>query len=315
MTTNKRKPVRILRGVRVSEISSVDRGAGEGCHVVLRKRDGRPDYEELFGEIFGVKKKPVRAWEWRPSLRKNTDISLPPADDDEGVDAELEDDEADDESTPHFLAGSDVDEATGSTDKLERVEDAMEKNMQTHTELMSAVVKKYGITAFAKSVAEGDVSCSEFEQTKLINEHCARKGLSFEKMFTAQDERGVTLRKAIMAARDAGFLSRTSAMSKAQPQFSNRSSEPFHAAGAVDGPAGKPGRATLTPRFVGGRAAQRVDDPRSALDQLNELADAQRRQNTELTEAGAFARVYADPKNAELVRRERDENRPRATAW
>ena len=34
-----------------------------------------------------------------------------------------------------------------------------------------------------------------------------------------------------------------------------------------------------------------------------------------LSESGAFARVYEDKANAELVRREREENRPTSAAW
>ena len=40
--TDKRKPVRILHNIRVDEISCVDKGAGENCRVVMRKRDSRP---------------------------------------------------------------------------------------------------------------------------------------------------------------------------------------------------------------------------------------------------------------------------------
>jgi hypothetical protein len=58
-SNNKRKPVRVLSRLRVSEVSVVDRGAGEGCHVMLRKRNGKPDYEAFFGKIFGVEKKRI----------------------------------------------------------------------------------------------------------------------------------------------------------------------------------------------------------------------------------------------------------------
>jgi hypothetical protein len=38
--------------------------------------------------------------------------------------------------------------------------------------------------------------------------------------------------------------------------------------------------------------------------------DAQRAEHPTLSEAQVFAQVYTDPKNAELARREREENRP-----
>jgi hypothetical protein len=95
-------------------------------------------------------------------------------------------------------------------------------------------------------------------------------------------------------------------------------STPHYLASADDGSKGTPGRATLTPRvsgFSGKPAQQNVDDPKTALAQLQELVDAQRAQHPELSEAGAFARVYLDPANKDLAARERAENRPVATAW
>jgi hypothetical protein len=54
-----------------------------------------------------------------------------------------------------------------------------------------------------------------------------------------------------------------------------------------------------------------VNDPQSALAQLKALVDEQRRQNPTLSEAGAFAQVYAD--NPQLAEQERRENRPTAS--
>jgi hypothetical protein len=207
------------------------------------------------------------------------------------VDAELDSDaDRDDESDE---GGNDGE----SKDQLERAERAMKETttMKSHDELMSAVVKQYGITAFCKSVENGDVRVSEHRLTELISEHCARTGVSFSKLFEAQDERGIALRKAIAAARDAQFVSRTSTLSKAA--------------------AGMPGRATLTPRVTGGRAARAVDNPKSALAELQALVDEQRAQNPELSESQAWQRVYEHPDNQGLAARERAENRPVATGW
>jgi hypothetical protein len=93
------------------------------------------------------------------------------------------------------------------------------------------------------------------------------------------------------AARDQQFLSRTS---KA---------------------AGMPGRATLTPRLTGGAAARAVDNPKSALDELQALVDQQRAVNPALSESQAWQRVYEHPDNQALAARERAENRPVAQAW
>jgi hypothetical protein len=215
----------------------------------------------------------------------NLDVSVSEADDDEGFE-----NPADDDDEGESDAGGE------STDQLERAERAMkmENNMKSHSELMSDVVKRYGITRFCKSVEQGDVRVSEHELTKLIDEQAKRENTSFVKLFEAQDERGIVLRKAIAAARDAQFLSRTSTASKA---------------------AGMPGRATLTPRVTGGRAASAVDNPKSALAELQALVDEQRRQFPALSESQAWQRVYEHPDNRELAQREREENRPVATGW
>jgi hypothetical protein len=72
--TIKRKPVRLLTNLKISEVSAVDRGAGEGCHVLMRKRDGKPDYEAFFGRIFGVKKRHMDGYP--PELCKNLDVPV-----------------------------------------------------------------------------------------------------------------------------------------------------------------------------------------------------------------------------------------------
>ena len=51
--SSKRRP-RILRNLVVEEVSAVDRGAGEGCAVLLRKRDNDEPYNK-FAKIFGAK--------------------------------------------------------------------------------------------------------------------------------------------------------------------------------------------------------------------------------------------------------------------
>jgi hypothetical protein len=302
MSNNKRKPVRVLTDLKISEISAVDKGAGEGCRVMLRKRQ-RPEYESVFHQIFGVKKKQARSfgyavppvtaaalWREAEALRKNDEFITPPADDDEGFDNPDTDADADDDddngSTPHFLGGTPENpEETEPTDQLESAERAMkEKNMKPHS--MSDVVKKHGIVAFCRSVEKGNVHVSEHELTKLISDQAEREGSTFSKLFCAQNEQGIALRKAIDAANNAQWLEKTSTMSKA---------------------------ATLEPRFVGGADARAVNNPKSALAQLKALVDQQRATNPTLSEAGAFAAVYTDPKNADLAARERAENRPVAT--
>ena len=54
------------------------------------------------------------------------------------------------------------------------------------------------------------------------------------------------------------------------------------------------------------------EDARSALEELNELAEQERRRENGMSKAQAFAKVYTDPANAKLAQRERWQNRPRA---
>ena len=194
----KRKPYRILRNVRIDEVSSCDRGAGEGCEVMLMKR--------VYG---GYPPELCRAF------AKNTDVSLPPADDDEGFDnPDFDDEEVDDgESTEHFLAGSpDEDEATGSTDQLERAERGMETTMKSQ---LIDLAKRFGWRTvcenFVKRGSAADVF-SEAEVTGLLTA-VAKKvypdlkpDIAFAKFFSEQTADGELARRTTMAARDAGFV-------------------------------------------------------------------------------------------------------------
>jgi|307.fasta_scaffold153909_2 hypothetical protein len=51
--------------------------------------------------------------------------------------------------------------------------------------------------------------------------------------------------------------------------------------------------------------------PIAALDQLQQLAEQLRKVDPNLTEAQAFTKVYADPKNRDLVRQEHQERMPK----
>jgi outer membrane protein TolC len=53
--------------------------------------------------------------------------------------------------------------------------------------------------------------------------------------------------------------------------------------------------------------------PSPSLAALNKLADRLHETEATLTKEQCFAKVYSDPRNRELVRKERAENRPRLT--
>jgi hypothetical protein len=319
--SNKRKPVRVLSRVKVAEISAVDVGAGEGCHVMLRKRDGKPDYEAFFGRIFGVKKKKDRHFGGYPpelcrQFAKNTDVPLDPdgpinpgGDDSDGTRIERGFGDDDDESARL--------DADADTDADRDDDDDFEKGDSTMDSQLISLAKKFGWRTvcenFVKRGSAADVF-SETEVTQLLTA-VARKAhpdlkpdVAFAKAFSAQTPDGELMRRTTQAARDAGFLSKVGGST---PHF-------LAGDGSGDGEGGaareRYSSASLRPRVTGGRAAQAVDNPRSALDDINRLVAQQRAQNPTLSEAQVFAQVYTDPRNAALVRREREENRPVA-AW
>jgi hypothetical protein len=154
-----------------------------------------------------------------------------------------------------------------------------ETNMQSDSEMMSAVVKRYGITAFCKSVEKGDVQVSEHELTRLIGEDAQRRGLTFSKLFAAQTPEGVTLRKAINATKEAQWV--------------------------------KQGIGPLMPLLPTWSHPKDANDPRDALAQLQDMAYKMRAtaDGSTLSAAQAFSRVYSDPANKDLVAAERAQAR------
>jgi hypothetical protein len=170
---------------------------------------------------------------------------------------------------------------------VHRLHNKRQKKERTHmtttrAEELSAIAKQYGIAAIAKKVVDdGPGGISEHEMTKLITEAAQRAwpelrpAAAFSKMYCGDE----LLRRAVNACKTFDV---------------------------------QPPQLRVAPSQVGGAAAQDVDDATDALAQLEALAAALRRQYPELTREKAFAKVYTDPANVELVKRERFENRPRA---
>jgi hypothetical protein len=66
----------------------------------------------------------------------------------------------------------------------------------------------------------------------------------------------------------------------------------------------------IRPLYVGGSSVD-VDSPEDALAQLEALVAQMRAASPELSKAQAFSRVYQDPANIGLVKRERQQARAR----
>jgi hypothetical protein len=118
---------------------------------------------------------------------------------------------------------------------------------------------------------------TEAEFTEQVKQDCVRTNREFVKVF-AEPEIGQAWR----AARDAAWIK----------------------AGTFAGME----LLSLTPVWSHERD---VGDPKTALQQLNDLAAEQKRRSPELSDAQAFARTYTDPKNARLAALERQQSRAR----
>jgi hypothetical protein len=148
-------------------------------------------------------------------------------------------------------------------------------------------------------------------------------------MFTAQDDTGLALRKAVDIAKNAQFVSKLGG-----------STPHYLADGSV--PTMSPGKATLKPRSSGlsGKPAQQnVNSPRLSISQLQALIDAQRAEadddeggdggehyekllklaeqahaaQPEQSVAQHFEKIYTSREHRETAEAERKANRPRAS--
>jgi hypothetical protein len=295
---------RILKNIRIDEVSAVTKGAGEGTRIVLMKRDTSADnFDEWQKEQAAIAEEQnelhlrKHAPPWRlfnEVFAENTAKSFA---------AVARGDEADrrDEETPadELVDGGNDHHASKVADllvesgkhpnraaaldhllhtahgaallrRLHKHED--QSTMSDYHHKLSELAKRAGIAAIAKAIVDDDAAygIDEHELTNLVIE-CAKRdnpnlsdAQAFAKVFSAQDEAGVILRKAFNVVKAAG----------AAPYFD------------------------LKPVFVGGEDARDVDDPRKVIAQLQELG---RQKWPTATEAVQFANAFTDPANAKLA--------------
>jgi hypothetical protein len=345
MTKQRPRRARVLTNVRVDEISAVAEGAARGAKIMMRKRDSRPDYEAFFGRIFGVKKDTTfGGYPPTPGMRKNLDVhddpdgpinpgGAEPDDDDDADytehlsdDADAGDDDEDDEPTNNDGADPEGAPTKHLDDLVEQLDKQQKDNAMKKLKSLDAV------RVCKAMAADGNAyGTSEHDLVDWLDRYAKAHDTTFVKLYERNDDVGLAIRKAVDIAKNAQFLSRTSTLSKAASSSLtpmqvgvSRIESDDDLQSALDEINALRDKiraelgyrtnkaATLRPRVVGGLAAQNVNNPRSALDQLNALAAEQRRNDKTLSESGAFARVYEDPKNADLAARERAESRPTA---
>jgi hypothetical protein len=143
----------------------------------------------------------------------------------------------------------------------------------------AAIVKQYGPIKLAKFLVD------EPDKATAISEHEFVKacGKDFVKLYTAQDDDGLVMRKAVDLIKQAQFTKRT----VSYPDIR------------------QPTPATLEPRVSGGRAAQDVNNPVDAYSKIEQLAKEQRR---------TFVEVYTDPVYRDLAELERRQARDKLMA-
>ena len=282
---SKQPKPKILTRLRIDEVSAVDRGAGERCRIVLAKRDSDAPRLNLI-DVFTGKLTAAEA------LGIHVDKSAA-GDEAEGLIAEpkhVVDNDGADGGVPkkHSITFDTVDGARmkfpseralpewlAIQSRIRKSTSEESNSMSTTPEQkLSDIVKRAGITAVAAQIVKADsaFSIDEHTLTQLTIEHAKREhpqltdAQAFAKVYSAQDEGGVILRKAFNVVKAAG----------AAPYFD------------------------LKPQFVGGEDALDVDDPSKAIAQLTEIG---RQKWPTASEAQQFENAFSDPANAELARK------------
>ena len=139
------------------------------------------------------------------------------------------------------------------------------QNFNRADELLE-IAKDFGLEKMCKGITDDTAisgATSEHEFTAMVDGIAKSQGTTFVKMFSAQDDVGLALRKAHAA---------TNAHPQRQKSYLN--GYPVEKAAPY---------ATLTPRVSGGRDAQAVNDPVDAMAKLNELTAELRRADPELS--------------------------------
>jgi hypothetical protein len=285
---------RILRKLKVTEISAVPRGAGDDCRIMIMKRyDGdespqRKRFREIFtGKAFGdahpapryddeeMRRNATRFQEQRePEEEADVVTGKPilPVKLQQMVDAvRATRPDLTEEQITHFLLhtgrGRSVAEHLSNITKKDEPMSRLEK--------LQAIAKSLGVETIAKGmVADNDAfDVSEGEFTAMMNAEAARKGMTFTKYFEAPEN--VDIRKAWQ-------LTRNTRVEKKDSLIKPVSLEP-------------------TQTFVGNTS--REDDSAEAIRLLMEMAERQAAAGKYRSVASAFAAVFSDQKNATLAAR------------
>jgi hypothetical protein len=302
------KKPKILTRLRIDEVSSVDRGAGDGVKILLMKRHNdteqpRTSRAMTFDEVMEKHERTERQRLFYTDFEKYVAGH-------EGDEIEEIPEPSDTVSTlPAALEGM-VAALIAANPKLKReeaihflVHNPHGRRLAEHissitkgttdmsrTEQLQEMAKSAGgVRNVAKFIAEKNdaLGISEPELTDLINAEAQktikageRPAQAFSRFFQAPENE--ELRRAIIVAKTAGHVGYL------QTEYAKS----------------YPREAITEPRVVSGADATDVNGDRDeAIKQMNELAERQRTISPFLSFAQCFARVMADPANSDLAMR------------
>jgi hypothetical protein len=170
------------------------------------------------------------------------------------------------------------------TERRSREADEKDKDMTEKSHSLDNIVKRFGFVALAKSINAGSIALTEAEYTQALVSDCARRGVSFEKVFCDTSSEGVEIRKGRERCRDTAFAK-----------------------------AGAGALMPIAPTFVGGAEARNVDagEEGDAYQALVAMAEKMRAASPGMKLDEAFSRTYVSPEARELAELERRQSRNR----
>jgi hypothetical protein len=288
---------RLLKNLRITEVSAVKRSAGEGCEIKIMKQDESPSdrMRKMFTEA--LRPRYDSFFKSRPSFTEDIEVDPASSNEDAGAAERRNEDryqdrkgrqqegdiiatsvipprlqqmvdtirthapQLSDGEIVHFLLhtsrGRSVAEHLSNISKKEPP--------MSRIDQLRAVAKNHGVRTIAKAINdEGDADgLTEHEFTELMMDEAKRKGLSFEKYFT--DPANLDIRRAHQLTK--------SSLVEVQP-------------------------VSVAVGF-----SDNNTDWKKAYDQLQAKAEELRASAPYLSVEQAFARVFEDQKNAELAAR------------
>jgi hypothetical protein len=302
---------RILRNLQIREISSVDKGAGEGVRVVLMKRhDPSHGYSSRLRKTFTKARSEYDAEESSPGFSRDparTDTAE--SNEDAGATERSNEDRYEDReeatqehdvvanepilpprlkqmvdairsaapnvSEPevvHFLLHT----ASGRqvAEHLSNHITKKDQRPMSRIEKLQSLAKRHGVETIAKALlAKGNaMEISEFEFTELMKVEAVRKGQSFEAYFT--DPANIDIRKAHQLTKST-LVAKDTLMRPVE----------------------------VAPVSVEAGRTNTESDAKAAYDQLMSMAEELAASGEYRSVASAFAALFSDQKNAELAAR------------